>query len=43
MEITTVRIRKIEAEGKLKAVASVTFDNELVCLAEKRQKVSLRT
>ena len=30
MEITDVRIRKIEAEGKMKAVVSVTFDNEFV-------------
>ena len=30
MEITDVRIRKIESEGKMKAVASVTFDNEFV-------------
>ncbi|HEX9061669.1 MAG TPA: septation regulator SpoVG [Clostridia bacterium] len=30
MEITDVRIRRIEAEGKMKAVVSVTFDNEFV-------------
>lgn len=30
MEITDVRIRKITSEGKLKAVASVTFDDEFV-------------
>ncbi len=30
MEITDVRIRKIESEGKMKAVVSVTFDNEFV-------------
>ena len=30
MEITDVRIRKIEVEGKMKAVASVAFDNEFV-------------
>lgn len=30
MEITDIRIRKIEAEGKMKAVVSVTFDNEFV-------------
>ena len=28
--ITDVRIRKIGSEGKMKAVASVTFDNEFV-------------
>jgi stage V sporulation protein G len=30
MEITDVRIRKIDAEGKMKAVVSITFDNEFV-------------
>ncbi|MDD4503329.1 MAG: septation regulator SpoVG [Clostridiaceae bacterium] len=30
MEITDVRIRKVNAEGKMKAVVSVTFDNEFV-------------
>jgi stage V sporulation protein G len=30
MEITDVRIRKIDTDGKMKAVASVTFDNEFV-------------
>lgn len=30
MEITDVRIRKIESAGKLRAVASVTFDNMFV-------------
>jgi len=30
MEITDVRIRKIDSEGKMKAVVSVTFDNEFV-------------
>ena len=30
MNITDVRIRKIGSEGKMKAVASVTFDNEFV-------------
>jgi stage V sporulation protein G len=28
--ITDVRIRKIAAEGKMKAIVSVTFDNEFV-------------
>lgn len=27
MEITDIRIRKVEAEGKLKAYSTVTFDN----------------
>jgi stage V sporulation protein G len=30
VEITDTRIRKIDVEGKMKAVVSVTFDNEFV-------------
>ncbi len=30
MEITDIRVRKINAEGKMKAVVSVTFDNAIV-------------
>ncbi|WP_297518787.1 septation regulator SpoVG [uncultured Clostridium sp.] len=30
MQITDVRIRKIAAEGKMKAIVSVTFDSEFV-------------
>ncbi|MGL5378795.1 septation regulator SpoVG [Clostridium sp.] len=30
MTITDVRIRKITTEGKMKAIVSVTFDNEFV-------------
>lgn len=30
MQITDVRVRKVNAEGKMKAVVSVTFDNEFV-------------
>ncbi|KYH28650.1 MULTISPECIES: septation regulator SpoVG [Clostridium] len=30
MQITDVRIRRISAEGKMKAIVSVTFDNEFV-------------
>lgn len=30
MEITDIKIRKINAEGRMKAVVSVTFDNEFV-------------
>lgn len=30
MQITDVRIRKIATEGKMKAIVSVTFDNEFV-------------
>jgi len=30
MEITDVRVRKVSKEGKMRAVVSVTFDNEFV-------------
>ena len=30
MKITDVRIRKVTAEGKMKAIVSVTFDDEFV-------------
>ena len=30
MEITDVRIRKVEKEGKMKAVVSITIDEEFV-------------
>ena len=30
MKITDVRIRKIASEGKMKAIVSVTFENEFV-------------
>lgn len=30
MEITDVRIRKISTDGKMKAIVSVTFENEFV-------------
>lgn len=30
MEITDVRVRKVNKEGKMRAVVSVTFDNEFV-------------
>ena len=30
MQITDVRVRKVSKEGKMKAVASVTFDGEFV-------------
>ena len=31
MKITDVRIRKINSDSKLKAVASITFDDVFVC------------
>ena len=30
MQITDVRVRKVTKEGKMKAVVSITFDNEFV-------------
>ena len=30
MQITDVRIRKVEKEGKMKAVVSITIENEFV-------------
>ncbi|TCO71373.1 septation regulator SpoVG [Marinisporobacter balticus] len=30
MHVTDVRVRKINDEGKMKAIVSVTFDNEFV-------------
>ncbi len=30
MQITDVRVRKMEPEGKMKAIVSVTLDNEFV-------------
>ena len=30
MQITDVRVRKIEKEGKMKDIVSITFDNEFV-------------
>ncbi|HBE03254.1 MAG: septation protein SpoVG [Spirochaetes bacterium GWF1_41_5] len=30
MQITDIRVKKVDGEGKLKGYASVTFDNEFV-------------
>ena len=30
MEITDVRMRRVETEGRMRAIASITFDNEFV-------------
>jgi len=30
MKVTDVRVRKVNNEGKMKAIVSVTFDNEFV-------------
>ena len=40
MQITDVRLRKVNSENRMKAVASVTFDNEFaVHNAETREKI----
>ena len=54
MQITDVRIRKVAKEGKMKAVVSITIDNEFVVhdikviegeqyQAEKLQMVNIET
>ena len=30
MQITDIRVRKVSKEGKMKAVVSITFDDEFV-------------
>ena len=35
MQITDVRVRRIEKEGKMKAIVSITLDNEFVVHATK--------
>lgn len=30
MEVTDVRLRRVETEGRMRAIASITFDNEFV-------------
>ena len=35
MQVTDVRVRKIEKEGKMKAIVSITLDNEFVIHEEK--------
>ena len=30
MEITDIRVRKVDKEGKMKAIVSITIDNEFV-------------
>ena len=30
MEVTDVRVRKVDKEGKMKAIVSITFDEEVV-------------
>ena len=29
MEVTDVRVRKVDKEGKMKAIVSITFDEEI--------------
>ena len=38
MQITDVRIRKVEKEGKMKAVVSITIDEEFGCVYYLPQK-----
>ena len=37
MQITDVRVRRIDKEGKMKAVVSITLDNE--CVIQRSLKV----
>ena len=30
MEVTDVRLRRVNTEGKMRAIASITFDDEFV-------------
>ena len=30
MEVTDVRLRKVETDGRMRAIASITFDDEFV-------------
>lgn len=39
MQITDVRIRKITKEGKMRAVVSITLDNDLLYMTLKLSKV----
>lgn len=32
MQITDVRVRKVSKDGKMKAIASITLDNEFVIM-----------
>ena len=52
MQITDVRIRKVEKEGKMKAVVSITIDDEFVvhdikviegCFKDSIRRTSRRT
>ena len=38
MEITDVRIRKVSDEGKMKAIVSITFDDEFVVAPEANRR-----
>ena len=46
MQITDVRVRKVTKEGKLKAVVSITIDNEFVVhdikVIEERKRIVYR-
>ena len=36
MEVTDVRLRKVVTEGRMRAIASITLDNEFVAMPSKR-------
>ncbi|TCZ70534.1 septation protein spoVG [Paenibacillus albiflavus] len=36
MQITDVRLRRVNSEGRMKAIASITIDNEFVAMPSKR-------
>ena len=40
MQITDVRVRKVEKEGKMKAVVSITIDEEIT---KKRKEFGMQT
>ena len=42
MQITDVRVRKIEKEGKMKAIVSITLDNEFVVMAENELMINTK-
>ena len=36
MQVTDVRVRKIEKEGKMKAIVSITLDNEFIAMPSRK-------
>ena len=39
MQVTDVRVRKIEKEGKMRAIVSITLDNEFVIHEDRKSVV----